>query len=186
MEAFRSDAQQKLTRLRLIASRLNKEIAMKPDSSRAELHQCISQCTMSLDFLSPLILPSNCSQHILSKLCHVTIAITYDFEHLHITFFMSDSESDFDNGTLTSIAQQIVSIRYHDQFSLIYLMHFICYTGDNCNWNYARQVINRFKTVNYQPLYNSLDVLLYDNMGNFVSQCYESNTHVANTGSSFA
>ncbi|CAF3660947.1 unnamed protein product [Rotaria socialis] len=54
-------------------------------------------------------------------------------------------------------------------------MHFICYTGNDCDWNYASQVINRFKTVNYQPLYDSLATLLYNNMGNRVSQCYESN-----------
>ncbi|CAF3172940.1 unnamed protein product [Rotaria socialis] len=119
METFRSDAQQKLTRLRLTASRLNKEIAMKTDSSRAELHPCISQCTMNLDFSSPLILPSNCSQRILSKVCHATVAITHDFEHIHISFFSTDSENGPDNETLTSTAQQMVSMRYHDVWSFI-------------------------------------------------------------------
>ncbi|CAF1290062.1 unnamed protein product [Rotaria magnacalcarata] len=103
MEAFRSDAQQKLTRLRLIASRLDKEIAMKPDSSRADLHQCISQCTMSLDFSSSLILPSNCSQRILSK-CYA-----------------SNNPVNCTNGTCSSIRNESVSFRrtFHPNITLV-------------------------------------------------------------------
>ncbi|CAF1256420.1 unnamed protein product [Rotaria sordida] len=108
----RLDAQQKLDELHLVASSLNKEITMKANPTRAQLHQCIAECTMTRDFSNSLILSSNCSRRISSYACMMRITIYYELSSYQIDFLTTGSENDPNTDLVTSIVQQNILVLY--------------------------------------------------------------------------
>ncbi len=171
-----------------LISRLNATIAkLAKDSSRASSikairHQCIATCIFTLGFDEPVVLPSYCARQVSSYECIGEVYILYDRSYSVVEFFTDGTELDIGIDNVTEIVLQTVSLRFvPDQTG--YSVIFFCLVGDICDWNYVRQVIEQFTLANYQPMYNSLKPLLYEESGTNVSQCYsQSNVIDCNGG----
>ncbi|CAF2081304.1 unnamed protein product [Rotaria magnacalcarata] len=90
-----------------------------------------------------------------------------------IAFFTNGSEyNSFNINIITDMAIQSVSLDYVSSPNIKYWIQVVGFTDNECEWNYAREIINRFTNVDYQPLQNALTPLLYNSEGNSVLQCY--------------
>lgn len=133
---------------------------------------CTAQCSFQMSFDDELQRPSNCLQQTTSDRCVAQVTILYHIRQISVNFRTTDLESNENDFTLYAIQQ--VSHIFNSNYTS-YTIIFVCFFGDDCDWLYIHDIINRFINIDYTFIFNEFKYLLYDSSNKGVSQCYSQN-----------
>ncbi len=177
VENFQLTKNQILSHLRKQPSALN-----APTSIVHQSHTCLVGCIFTLSFNDSLILPANCNGRETNSSCEMTIIINYRSQDILLFSYQNSESLIRDNITYDSATSHVAYLTFYDD-SILHFVDYICATGNNCEWEYMRQIIPKLILIDYEPLYNSLLPKIFNTNGHpSLTQCYN-NTELVNCSS---
>lgn len=157
----------------------NNMSSLRTTPNRAIRRLCFAQCIAFFSFSEPLDVSNKCLRRVNAYECSVDIVISYDSSFYTVYFIPQSEGVGLEAMGIDSIMGQEIVFRYAGQNNKTHSIMYYCRQGDECEWNYVQQAINKFKSTNFQPVYDVLATLLYDSSGSSVDRCYEQSSTVA-------
>lgn len=157
----------------------NNMSSLRTTPNRAIRRTCFAQCIAFFSFSEPLDVASKCSRRVSAYECSVDIVISYDTSFYTIYFIPQSEGVGLEAMGIDSIMGQEIAFRYASQNNKTHSIIYYCRQEDECEWNYVQQTINKFKSTDFQPVYDALATSLYDSSGSSVDRCYEQTSTVA-------
>ncbi|CAF1007373.1 unnamed protein product [Rotaria sordida] len=135
---------------------------------------CVVNCSFTIAFNDQWNIPSTCNRVKTNVTC--AILITMDFTRRQIDILLTGNvQLDVDDN-FNSIIIQALQFRFVTQ-SIQHFVEYLCATGDDCDWLYAKQKVPPLLNIDYSPLYNAIEPLLYESTSSTnVAKCYQNDT----------
>jgi hypothetical protein len=143
------------------------------NTAKDAARNCTKACSFQMSFDSPMQRPINCTERVLGNQCIVHIYFLYDVRTILVYFRTVGTESSEVGYTLYTYYQLLHTFNTNAS-SLA--MACVCFVGDDCDWAYATNMINRYTKTNFYRVFNELRPLLLETSNTAVSQCYSQNS----------
>ncbi len=177
VENFQLTKNQILSHLRKHPSALN-----APTSIARQSHTCLVDCFFILSFNDSLILPDDCNPQETNSSCEMILVIDYRSQDMLLLAYPNSETLSRDNITYDSATSHLAYFTFDDN-SILHYFDYTCATGNDCEWEYMRQIIPKLILIDYQPLYNLLLPKIVNTNGHpSLTQCYN-NTELVNCSS---
>jgi len=137
-----------------------------------DLHTCLIDCDFELSFNDALVLPETCNSIETNSACRISIAINYEYQSISFYFYEIRESLTIDNITYDSATVHLAYFEYSNNL-IDHFFGYICGTGNNCDWEYAQQIIPKLIILDYQSLFNLLLPKVYNSNGHpNMTQCF--------------
>ena len=143
--------------------------------TNAKSHYCTAKCSMKLHFDDDFQRRPECSERILSILCSVQITIQFNSQQIFIDFRTNGTGHIDDTYSLYAVQQ--LSHLFVSNYSS-YKIIFDCVFANDCDWTYAKDIIQRFRNIDYVNIFDPLRTLLYDYSQKTNLKCYSQNESI--------
>lgn len=153
--------------------------SVRTNPNRAVFRNCYDKCTANFRFEDTLDVSTKCPLRVSAYECSVDIKILYDNRSITLDFI-----PEVDDGVglaymdVESVMGQEISFQYPDYPRKSLSVTYYCHQHDECEWDYVRKVINKFKFTDFQTVYDALATQLYNSAGSSVDRCYEQSSTV--------
>jgi len=134
--------------------------------------QCYTNCRYRGSFSDTVNPPANCTLVPSNGGCFLQIRVHYTNSIVEIYSQSLPDYLDFNINILDKIEAHFIYFIYVASEKYQHTNYY-CTSGDNCDWNYAKDIIPKLTALNYDPLYNSLsEKLINSGTASNVVQCY--------------
>ncbi|CAF2157743.1 unnamed protein product [Rotaria magnacalcarata] len=153
----------------------NKFSSFEPNNQQESEHICLIDCTFTIPFDAPLVVPSTCREQLTTNICQMSVIVGYTQQLLFFFSLNSTLSLTVNGARFDTVSGQVFGFQFMDNILSCMVLH-ACSNGDKCEWNYLIGKIQSLIKSDYQPLYNSLSLKLYGEQSeSTVSHCYSSN-----------